>query len=323
MSRTKKNGNSSYTYRKVSYKDFKSSSIDLGKLDVKSYDEKDDEGKLTGEKGKYWNSKLRYNYDDGVGDLMLEGPLLQAQIYYAKKRKTYIDKDGKKQLGGAKYSVRLRELVGGEKDEYVKTTDDLREGTINTFIKKRYHKTTGKGRSDKLANYVDVFGYICDHPKTGDEIDESKPKQEYLDAFDGTKFYLPTKSKDEEPREMAENNYKDRLVEGKALITMKPLIKYTQLYVGANTMKAKKYLKSAIVYKVEKPEPVNFQKDSAYDPNVNIEDDIMKEFNNMVFSGKPKQTENGDTTTEPKSSPPEKQSPTEDGEKFDIKLDFE
>jgi len=335
MPRTQKTSQSksSYVFRKLSYKELEKDNISLGNLEEKKFKDKD-----TGEDGTYWNARILNKYDDGIdGNLLVEGPMLQAQIFYAKKRKTYIDKEtGKKKVGGAKYSVRFRELQG-ELEDYVDATDGLREGLINAFIKQKYNIKTNKSRLKKVDNYEGVFNPICNHPVKEGVEDTSKPKQEYLDAYDGTKFYLPPKSKGGKPKEMAEDNYKDRFVEGGAIITMKPLIKYTTLYVGSNSMKAKKYLMSAVIYKVEKPQIINYQEDTPYDPDVNIEEDIMEAFKDMEVSKKSEENtgdgsgkEDSDKEDSEKKEKSKEESggdesdgdePDEDGDTFDLKLE--
>lgn len=317
-------GKNSVVFRKVTYNEVLESEACISvssHLTEGTFEEKDDNGKPTGGKGKYWNSKITWDYNGNPGDFLLEGPKMKAQIYYQQKRKTYINKEtGAKEVGGPKYSIRLRELEGEELSKYVEATEKIREGIIKSFIKQGHHIKTGKSYLKTVESYAGVFKPICHHPKNGDIEDTSKPKQEYLDAYDGTTFYLPPKSENEKATEMQEANYKDHLVEGNAIITFKPLIKYTTLFIGSQVMKAKKYLSSAVVYKIEKQQKINYQEDTPYDPNVDIEDDIMKSFKDMIIvKSTPSEQSNGkeDSSEETGDSEPSVQGTTLNLEGFE------
>lgn len=281
---------SSSKFQKVSYQTANSDLVVLGKENEKSYDKKDDNGKKTGEKGQYWNCDAKYKYDDGyAGNLILEGPPVKATLYYTKDRKTFTNDKGVTQTYGAKYSLRLIfEDDNQEAQKYIESTDKLRTGMIREFISapRKMNTLCGYGDLGEVSDYNSkTFKKVCNHPKIKGtkQTDESKPKQEYLDAYDGTKFFVPVNDVDEKPTELN----KDKLVEGEAVITLIPLVKYMRLHIGDQGMVIKKYLASAVVHKVEKRSSINYQQDTMVNKDVNVAKDIMDAFNDMTVSDKP------------------------------------
>ncbi len=304
---------SSFKFQKVSYKTVESDSIVLGKENEKSYDKKDDNGKKTGEKGKYWNCDSKYKYENGfAGNLILEGPPVKATLYYTKDRKTFTDDKGVKNTYGSKYSLRLI-FEGEEPEEYIKATDKIRIGMIREFISspRKMNALCGYSELPEISDYnAKTFKKVCGHPKIKDTSlpDNSKPKQEYLDVYDGTKFFVPVSNENEKPTELN----KDKLVEGEAVITLIPLVKYTRLHIGDQGMVIKKYLQSAVVHKIEKRVSVNYQQDTMVNKDIDVKNDIMNAFNDMTLTEKKEEVvESKDLTV--KVTPKLEETPPKDG----------
>ena len=291
---------------KINYKNYIPGQIVLGSKKESEFTVKDDKAKPTNKKDKYWRCPINYKYGSNEygSPMSLEGPIVKMRVYRNEYVKSYLDKETKKMVQSDDiYTIRISPLSGNRCDHqkdceiYISTTDKIRDDILKEFIAK-YASSCGFSKEDYTVPKDfkrKTLPMTCFHPKqkNSQEPDLSKGKQEYLNAFVKCPFTIPKKmdpKKNKSPilRFVGDKQQRptldlDLIVKNELVLIGIPLIKYTQFHIGSK-LKIKKYLKSAVILKIEERSDENGQEDTLdqYESEVDVENDIMSSISQVI-----------------------------------------